>query len=163
MLTGVAGRLQVISAAKQPVFIIDYAHTPDALENALLAIKDHFHGRVWCVIGCGGDRDIQKRPKMAAIAEANASYVVLTSDNPRSELPMAIVEDMLAGMQNPAKAKVELDREAAIVYAWQHASPLDVILVAGKGHENYQLIGNRKLPFSDKAVVERLLREANHV
>ena len=164
LIHGVAGRLQVIRAGNQPVFVIDYAHTPDALENVLLAIKAHFHGRLWCVMGCGGDRDKQKRSKMAAIAEANAEQVVLTNDNPRSESPQAIVQDMQAGMRYPDKAMVELDREAAIVFAYQHAAPTDVILVAGKGHENYQLIGDKKLPFSDQAVIERILKkEAQHV
>lgn len=161
-LSGVAGRLQAITAPQQPVFIVDYAHTPDALENALCAIKDHFDGRIWCVMGCGGDRDKHKRPKMAAIAEAMAQHVVLTNDNPRSESPMAIINDMLAGMHQPEKVKIELDREAAIVYASQHASSGDVIVVAGKGHETYQQIGDRKLPFSDKAIIDRLLSEAAH-
>lgn len=163
LISGIAGRLQVLRAARQPVFVIDYAHTPDALENVLLAIKAHFAGELWCVLGCGGDRDSQKRPKMAAIAETHANHVVITNDNPRSESPLAIVQDMLAGTRHPDRAKVELDREAAIMFAYQHAVAGDVILVAGKGHENYQLIGDKKLPFSDQAVIERILNEAQHV
>lgn len=163
IIQSVAGRLQVITAAALPVFVIDYAHTPDALENVLLAIKSHFHGRIWCVMGCGGDRDKQKRPKMAAIAEQHAYKVVMTNDNPRSEAPEAIVQDMLAGMSDANKAVVEFDREAAIRYAATHATQGDIVLIAGKGHEDYQIIGERKLPFSDKAVVDKFIAGVQHV
>ncbi len=162
-IQAVAGRLQVITARKLPVFVIDYAHTPDALENVLLAIKHHFRGHIWCVLGCGGDRDKQKRPKMAAIAEQHAYRVVITNDNPRSESPLAIVQDMLAGMRDASKAVIELDREAAIIHAARHAAVDDIVLIAGKGHEDYQIIADRKLPFSDKAVVDKVIAEVNHV
>jgi len=163
VIQSVAGRLEVLSANGSPVFVIDYAHTPDALENVLLAIRDHFRGRIWCVIGCGGDRDKQKRPKMAAIAEQHAYRVVLTNDNPRSESPEGIVQDMLAGMHTASDAVIEYDREAAIRYAAAQATQDDIVLVAGKGHEDYQIIGDRKLPFSDRAVIEKLLQEVTDV
>ncbi len=160
-LDGIEGRLEVIGETGKPVFVIDYAHTPDALEQAIEAIQQHFKGNIWCVVGCGGDRDRQKRPAMGAIAERYADRVVITSDNPRTESPQVIADNMLAGMEKPDSAVVELDRKLAIQYAFENANDTDVILVAGKGHEDYQIIGNQKYPFSDKAIIKTLLQEGS--
>jgi UDP-N-acetylmuramoyl-L-alanyl-D-glutamate--2,6-diaminopimelate ligase len=132
--------------------VIDYAHTPDAVAQAvqaLLPLVKSRGGELTCVLGCGGDRDAAKRPLMAAAAEQYAQHVVLTSDNPRSEDPQTIVNQMLTGLQNAAKAKVIVDRAQAIAQAVQHAHAHDVVLVAGKGHEDYQEISGVKYPFSD--------------
>ena len=132
-----------------PLIVVDYAHTPDALEQALSSLREHTEGNLWCVFGCGGDRDKRKRSQMGAIAENRADYIVLTNDNPRSEDPASIIEDIRKGISDSAQLKVESDRHNAIHYAIQQAHAGDVILIAGKGHENYQLIGNTKYPFND--------------
>ncbi|MFC3033055.1 UDP-N-acetylmuramoyl-L-alanyl-D-glutamate--2,6-diaminopimelate ligase [Pseudoalteromonas fenneropenaei] len=159
-LSPVAGRMQAFSAMQQPTCVVDYAHTPDALAQALKALQQHVPGKVTCVFGCGGDRDKGKRPQMAAIAEQYADTVVITSDNPRSEDPQAIINDVLAGLKHPERAFVEADRGAAIRLAIQHADADSVVLVAGKGHEDYQIIGNQVLPFCDRSWVQQLLAEA---
>jgi UDP-N-acetylmuramoyl-L-alanyl-D-glutamate--2,6-diaminopimelate ligase len=141
----------------QPLVIIDYAHSPDALAKALAAVRAHCRGAIWCVFGCGGDRDPGKRPQMGAIAETHAEHVVLTNDNPRSEDPARIVTDILGGMRAPEHAIVERDRSAAIGLALREAGPGDAVLIAGKGHEDYQIIGAQRLTFSDRAVVTELL------
>lgn len=134
--------------------VIDYAHTPDALEKTLSALRQVAHergGELWCVFGCGGDRDPGKRGQMGAIAQM-AEHVLVTSDNPRSEDPHAIIEKILAGMdaRHPASTLQTVeDRAAAILLAIKHAAKADVILLAGKGHEAYQEIKGKKLPFSD--------------
>jgi len=143
--------------AERPLVIIDYAHSPDALAKALAAVRAHCGGEIWCVFGCGGDRDPGKRPQMGAIAEAHAEHVILTNDNPRSEDPARIVTDILGGMRAPEHAVVERDRRAAITDAVQAAGPRDAVLIAGKGHEDYQIIGAQRLTFSDRAVVAELL------
>ena len=135
-----------------PLVLVDYAHTPDALEKALVALQPLAgarQGRLWCVVGCGGDRDPIKRPLMAAVAEREADAVVLTSDNPRSEDPRAILAQMLAGLSDRAAAQVLPDRAEAIVRAVTRANPQDVVLIAGKGHEDYQEIQGVRRPFSD--------------
>ncbi len=161
------GRLEVFRAAGDaPLAVIDYAHTPDGLERALRAIRAshspwHSHGgRVLCVFGCGGDRDRGKRPMMGAIAEALADRVLVTSDNPRGESPSAIIHQILSGMRAPRRAAVEPDRAQAIARAFAEARPGDVVLVAGKGHEDYQEIAGERRPFSDREVVRRLLGSA---
>jgi len=148
------GRMQQIGGADAPLVVIDYAHTPDALEKALSALRQVAHergGQLWCVFGCGGDRDPGKRPQMGAIAQM-AEHVLVTSDNPRSEEPRAIIEQIVAGMDphhpNSQYQAIE-DRAAAILSAVKHAGKPDVILLAGKGHEPYQEIKGRKMPFSD--------------
>ncbi len=161
-LFGIDGRMEVIRTANSPAFIIDYAHTPDALESVLKTIREHFSGQVYCVFGCGGDRDVQKRPAMASIAELHADQVILTNDNPRTEPPVRIVADLLSGMKDPDQAIVELDRAEAIRKAYQQATVDDVILVAGKGHETYQVFGTQSIDFSDKAVVRELIGEDEH-
>ncbi|MYM65878.1 UDP-N-acetylmuramoyl-L-alanyl-D-glutamate--2,6-diaminopimelate ligase [Pseudoduganella sp. FT55W] len=148
------GRMQQVGGHEAPLIVIDYAHTPDALEKTLAALRPVANdrgGQLWCVFGCGGDRDPGKRPQMGKIAQA-ADHVLVTSDNPRSEDPHAIIEQILAGMDqnNPASTVQTLDdRAAAILSAIKHAGKPDVILLAGKGHEPYQEIKGKKLPFSD--------------
>jgi UDP-N-acetylmuramoyl-L-alanyl-D-glutamate--2,6-diaminopimelate ligase len=152
-LSPVPGRMeQVPTTGDQPLVLVDYAHTPDALEKALQALQPLARergGALWCVIGCGGDRDASKRPLMAAAAEREAQHPVLTSDNPRSEDPLAILAQMRAGLVRPDAARIDPDRAAAIARAVQDAAAHDVVLIAGKGHEDYQDIMGVKKPFSD--------------
>ena len=152
-VTPVPGRMQrVPGRATAPEVVVDYAHTPDALEKALGALKPLAAargGRLWCVFGCGGNRDASKRPLMGAIAEKLADHVVATSDNPRDEAPAVILAQILAGVVGHDDVCVFEDRREAIGYAVQSAAETDVILLAGKGHEDYQEIRGRKLPFSD--------------
>jgi UDP-N-acetylmuramoyl-L-alanyl-D-glutamate--2,6-diaminopimelate ligase len=160
----VAGRMEAHGVQGQPCVVIDYAHTPDALEQALKTLRSHLpsQGQLWCVFGCGGDRDKGKRPLMGQIAEHQADVVIITDDNPRSEDHQAIVNDILAGCLQPETIRVELDRKAAIQYAVSHASPEDIVLVAGKGHEAYQEIEQVKYPFSDTQVVSDALGEVSN-
>ena len=151
---GVSGRLQVIKCSNGVIAVIDYAHTPDALQHALLALREHCRAHLWCVFGCGGDRDRGKRPLMAKIAERYSDEVVITSDNPRHEDPMAIISEIIEGLSSPDKAKVEVDRRLAIEYALRSAKAGDVVLIAGKGHETYQQIGDERLPFNDVEIVK---------
>jgi UDP-N-acetylmuramoyl-L-alanyl-D-glutamate--2,6-diaminopimelate ligase len=137
--------------------VVDYAHTPDALEKALLALRVHCTGKLWAIFGCGGDRDTGKRPMMAEIGERLADQVILTDDNPRSESPRAIVEDMLAGMQTPSLAVVEHERFKALQYALANSEPHDIILLAGKGHEDYQVLANETVHYSDRESAQQLL------
>lgn len=156
-LTTVPGRMQRLGADGQPAVVVDYAHTPDALEQVLRALRPHVVGQLHCVFGCGGDRDAGKRPLMGAVAEANADRVVITDDNPRSESGDVIVQQIMAGMQSAATTTVVRDRAQAIAQTIQRASAGDVVLVAGKGHEDYQLIGDLRLPFSDVEQVRKAL------
>ena len=141
-----------------PLVVVDYAHTPDALEQALSSLRAHTVGRLTCVFGCGGERDTGKRPQMAAIAERLADRVIVTDDNPRNEDGDAIVRDIVAGLDAPARATVQRDRAAAIAAAIADAGADDVVLVAGKGHEPYQDVGGVKHPFDDAAVARDCLR-----
>ncbi len=143
---------RVPAADELPAVYIDYAHTPQALDAALKALRPHCKGALWCVFGCGGDRDPGKRPQMGRIAETRADHVVITSDNPRGESPAAIIEAIVAGLNKPERATVLEDRAAAIAWAIGAAGPGDVILIAGKGHEDYQLIGDESIDFSDFGV-----------
>ncbi|MGL5006198.1 MAG: UDP-N-acetylmuramoyl-L-alanyl-D-glutamate--2,6-diaminopimelate ligase [Plesiomonas sp.] len=156
-LQPVCGRMEVFTAPARPTVLVDYAHTPDALEKALEAARLHCHGRLWCVFGCGGDRDRGKRPLMGAIAEQLADCVVITDDNPRTEEPQAIVADILTGLLNPASAQVIAGRAEAVTAVIMNARADDVVLIAGKGHEDYQIIGQRKFDYSDRETVARLL------
>ncbi|WP_246606690.1 UDP-N-acetylmuramoyl-L-alanyl-D-glutamate--2,6-diaminopimelate ligase [Novilysobacter antarcticus] len=135
-----------------PLVVVDFAHTPDALEQALASLRDHATGRLWCVFGCGGERDRGKRPQMAAIAQAGADAVVVTDDNPRHEDGDAIVADILAGFADPSGVVVLRDRAAAIAHAISHAAADDIVLIAGKGHEPDQDIAGVKHPFDDTQV-----------
>ncbi len=155
-LSTVPGRMQCLGGGDKPLVVVDYAHTPDALEKALLALREHTEQKLWCVFGCGGDRDAGKRPLMGQIAEAHSDHIVITNDNPRSENPKTITDEILKGIKNSAVI-VEHDRKRAIAYALQHAKPGDVILIAGKGHETYQQIGDTRTHFSDAEEVALLL------
>jgi len=154
------GRMEMLTAPGKPLVIVDYAHTPDALEKALHAIRAHCSGKIWCVFGCGGERDRGKRPLMGAIAEAHADGVIVTDDNPRGEDGEVIVAAILDGMKNPERAHVERDRAAAIELAIRSAQPGDAVLVAGKGHEDYQIIGATTRAFSDRDVALAALRRS---
>jgi UDP-N-acetylmuramyl-tripeptide synthetase len=159
-LLAVPGRMERIALPGRPVVAIDYAHTPDALDKALQALQPMAQqrgGKLWCVFGCGGDRDPTKRPVMAAVAEKNADRVVVTSDNPRSEKPEAIISQILLGLSHHQCVQVEADRARAIAQTVATAAPQDVILLAGKGHEDYQEITGVKHPFSDQDHARRAL------
>ena len=153
---------QVVATHTGPLVLVDYAHTPDALEKALQALQplaQQRGGALWCVMGCGGDRDASKRPLMAAVAERDAQHAVLTSDNPRSEDPLRILQQMVAGLSHPEQALVEADRARAIALAVQRADARDVVLIAGKGHEDYQEVLGVKRPFSDLAQARTALAQ----
>ncbi|GMR20752.1 MAG: UDP-N-acetylmuramoyl-L-alanyl-D-glutamate--2,6-diaminopimelate ligase [Gammaproteobacteria bacterium] len=155
----VLGRMECFRASNtQPMVIVDYAHTPDALYQALESVREHCTGELWCVFGCGGDRDKGKRHEMGAIADQYADRVVVTNDNPRTEDPDTIINSIVAAMKH--KPVIEKQRRTAIQYAVTHARPDDAVLVAGKGHENYQIIGTEKILYSDRQTVLDLLREA---
>ncbi|MDG4549671.1 MAG: UDP-N-acetylmuramoyl-L-alanyl-D-glutamate--2,6-diaminopimelate ligase [Candidatus Contendobacter sp.] len=148
------GRMERLGGGPgEPLVVVDYAHTPHALEQALTALREHGGGRLWCVFGCGGDRDPGKRPLMGAAAERLADRIIVTDDNPRTEHPERIVAGILAGMRRPAAARIVQDRRAAILGALAEAETDDLVLIAGKGHEDYQIVGTERLPFSDRAVV----------
>ena len=151
------GRMQYSGGGELPLAIIDYAHTPDALDKALQAARTRTTGRLWCVFGCGGERDAGKRPQMGRIAESLADQVIVTDDNPRGEDPGLITAAILAGMQQPARAHVIHERAAAIGSALRAARAGDVVLVAGKGHEDWQWQGGVRRPFSDATVVRDAL------
>ena len=155
----VAGRMQSFGCDKTPLVVVDFAHTPDALEQALTSLRQHTKGDLWCVFGCGGDRDQGKRALMGAVAQAQADKIVLTNDNPRSENAEKIVTDIKSGMNKFEKVLIELDRHIAIHTAIQQAKAGDVVLVAGKGHEKYQIIGEEKYSFSDIDEVKKQLEE----
>ena len=155
-LTAPPGRMQRV-AMEGPAVFIDYAHTPDALESALRALRPHCRGRLWCVFGCGGDRDAGKRPQMGEVAERRSDRVVITSDNPRGESPLAIIENIVSGLTRPGEATVIEDRAAAIAWAIDRAANEDVVLVAGKGHETYQETGGKRVAFSDLTVARKAL------
>lgn len=152
----VPGRMERIGGRPgQPLAVIDYAHTPHALEQALCALREHGgERRLSCVFGCGGDRDPGKRPLMGATAERLADRVIVTDDNPRTEDPERIIRQILHGMTDPAAVTVIRDRRAAIVHALAEAQAGDLVLIAGKGHEDYQIVGTERLPFSDRATAQ---------
>ena len=152
------GRLERFGGANGVRVVVDYAHTPDALANALTALRPHVAGDLICVFGCGGDRDSGKRPEMAREAEKLADRVVVTDDNPRSEDPRAIAQDILAGFSDSAQVSVIHDRAEAIQSAIRSATPNDLVLIAGKGHEAYQEIAGQKYPFSDAEQVRHILK-----
>jgi UDP-N-acetylmuramoyl-L-alanyl-D-glutamate--2,6-diaminopimelate ligase len=161
IMRAVPGRMNCISGEPgQPVVVVDYAHTPDALEQALRALRAHLYGRLVCVFGCGGERDSGKRPMMAKVAESLADRIVLTTDNPRGEDPGVIFQEMIAGLNDRTAVQVVEDRAAAIRQAIMECSSGDIILVAGKGHEAWQEKNGRKIPFSDEAEVHAALEEA---
>ena len=152
-LQPVSGRMQRYAIDSKSVFI-DYAHTPDALIQVLNSLRQHFSAPIWCVFGCGGDRDRGKRPEMGAAAAKYADHIIITNDNPRHETPETIIAEIQAGIETTKSVHVEADRRLAIEFVLQHAKPHSVILIAGKGHEDYQLIGDKTLPFSDAEVIK---------
>lgn len=155
------GRMEVVST--RPLVVVDYAHTPDALENALKTLKDFQEktssGRLFVVFGCGGDRDPYKRPIMGEIAARYAYGIFITSDNPRHENPNQIIDEIVAGIPLSTKMMSIVDRKLAIMSCLEEALPEDIILIAGKGHENYQIIGDQKNYFSDQEIVKRFFKE----
>ena len=155
-IPGVAGRFEVVTT--KPTVIVDYAHTPDGLENVLKAAREITpkDGKLICIFGCGGDRDATKRPKMGKIAEDLADKVIITSDNPRSENPQQIITDILAGFRSTSEVIVEPDRELAIKEAYKIANVNDVVLVAGKGHEDYQILADETIHFDDREKVREI-------
>jgi UDP-N-acetylmuramoyl-L-alanyl-D-glutamate--2,6-diaminopimelate ligase len=150
------GRLEPVQ--QEPFLVlVDYAHTDDALEKALATVREVTRGSVHLVFGCGGDRDRTKRPRMGAVAARRADHVVITNDNPRSESPQRIVEEILSGLDR-SRCVVQLDRRAAIREAIAAARPGDAVLIAGKGHETYQIVGGDVFPFDDAAVAREELK-----
>ncbi len=158
----VAGRMERFGGERQPLVVVDYAHTPDALKSVLEALRGHCKGRLWCLFGCGGERDRGKRAEMGAIAEGLADYTIVTNDNPRSEVPRDIIAEILGGMSSEHHVYVIEERHEAIRRAVSLAREGDVVLVAGKGHERYQEIGSEKLPFSDIDEVCEQLQRRGH-
>ena len=160
-IAGAPGRFQAVDEGQPFTLLVDYAHTPDSLQNVLRAARSLGDGRLICVFGCGGDRDRGKRPQMGRIACELADVVIVTSDNPRSEEPQAIVEEILAGCSGPAAVESPIDRREAIQRALELAAPGDVVLIAGKGHEQGQEFADGlKLPFDDVEVARGALRAA---
>ncbi|MDF7671218.1 UDP-N-acetylmuramoyl-L-alanyl-D-glutamate--2,6-diaminopimelate ligase [Orbaceae bacterium ESL0721] len=162
-LKPICGRMELIHAQNRPIVIVDYAHTPDALQKALQASRMHCKGDLWVIFGCGGDRDSGKRALMGQVAERYADKVILTNDNPRTENEMAILDDIKKGLSdnsdNLQKVQVIPDRAKAIEAALKQAREDDLILIAGKGHEDYQIIGKTKYHYSDQETVKKLLEE----
>lgn len=154
-VSAVPGRMECLNREGCPAVVIDYAHTPDALEKALLAARKHCQRQLWVVFGCGGDRDTGKRAEMAAVAEQLADNIVVTSDNPRTENPDVIINMIMQGFAAADQVVVSSERESAISTAIQTAGPDDLILIAGKGHEDYQDIMGVKYPFSDKEIANK--------
>lgn len=160
--TGIDGRFELVHGGQNFMVIVDYAHTPDALANVLRTVSDFKRGRSIVVFGCGGDRDKSKRPLMGEIAGSLADFVIVTSDNPRNEDPELIIEDILGGIKQQTNTYlVEIDRAKAIAQAIRWAQPNDVVLIAGKGHETYQQIGDRKIHFDDRKVALNAIKEVS--
>jgi len=159
---GVPGRMERVQLegveARLPAVLVDYAHTPDGLESALNACRPFAAGKLICVFGCGGDRDRTKRPLMGGIAARLADQVVVTSDNPRTEEPQRILEDVVAGIPAGTALQVQADRAVAIAQAIAAAGVDDLVLIAGKGHEDYQILGTTKVHFDDREEAEKALR-----
>lgn len=158
-LPGVPGRFEKVDCGQKFNVIVDYAHSPDSLKKALLSARDITVGRLICVFGCGGDRDRGKRPLMGEAAGCYADQVIVTSDNPRHEDPEAIIAEILPGLARSSNSNIAVlsDRRQAIHHALENARPGDTVLIAGKGHETYQIVGDRVLPFDDREVVKEFL------
>lgn len=156
LLKAVVGRMEIFASPNLATSVVDYAHTPDALENALKACRAHCDGSLHVVFGCGGDRDKGKRSLMGAVAETYADHVVLTNDNPRTELPETIVNDIIVGCKFPKKINVILARKQAVINTIEESSINDMILFAGKGHEDYIIIGNEKIAYNERELVQSI-------
>ena len=163
-LQGAVGRMQRVPSANG-CFIVDYAHTPDALSQVLASLKTHCKGQLWAVFGCGGDRDAGKRPLMAQAGLAGADKIVLTADNPRTEDPNLILQDMQAGMTRAQyeRTHIEPARQTAIEYAVKQAAPADIVVIAGKGHETYQEINHVRYDFDDSVILQHALKQAGRL
>lgn len=163
-LQGAVGRMQRVPS-NDGCFIVDYAHTPDALSQVLASLKTHCKGQLWAVFGCGGDRDAGKRPLMAQAGLAGADKVVLTADNPRTEDPNLILQDMQAGMTRAQyeRTHIEPARQTAIEYAVKQAAPADIVVIAGKGHETYQEINHVRYDFDDSVILQHALKQAGRL
>lgn len=159
VVRGVPGRMEYFGTAESARIFVDYSHTPDALQQALMSLREKCTGKLVCVFGCGGDRDKGKRPEMGKVAETYADCVILTSDNPRTESPESIIGDIQSGMSGLVPVVIHSDRAIAIHDAISSASKEDIVLIAGKGHETYQEIMSKKLPFSDRQLVRNLLEK----
>jgi UDP-N-acetylmuramoyl-L-alanyl-D-glutamate--2,6-diaminopimelate ligase len=158
-LTPIPGRMEkFVGGTERAAAVVDFAHTEQALRACLAAAREHCSGKLWCVFGCGGDRDQGKRPGMGRAVEELADRVIITDDNPRNEAAQSIVADILAGMERADDACVVHNRQAAIEYALSQAAAGDLVVIAGKGHEQEQIIGNTRRPFSDRHLVERILQ-----
>jgi UDP-N-acetylmuramoyl-L-alanyl-D-glutamate--2,6-diaminopimelate ligase len=158
-VVGVDGRFEPVDEGQNFTVIVDYAHTPDSLENVLNTVKEFSEGNIYVVVGCGGDRDKTKRPLMAKLASQLGDYVILTSDNPRSEDPDEILKDMAAGLTDQSDNTSIVDRKEAINFAIKRAKAKDVVIIAGKGHETYQIIGKQRNHFDDRIVASEAIRE----
>jgi UDP-N-acetylmuramoyl-L-alanyl-D-glutamate--2,6-diaminopimelate ligase len=154
-LLPVTGRMETFTATGKPTAVVDYAHTPDGLEKALLSSRAHCPGELWVVFGCGGDRDKGKRAIMGSIAEQYADHIVLTNDNPRSEEPEHITADIRQGITSAAKVEVIINREQAVISALSQAKANDMVLCAGKGHEDYLIIGEQTIAYHEREVVRK--------
>jgi len=156
----VPGRSEIVETDTPYTVIIDYAHKPDGLEKILTAIRQYAKGRIITLFGCGGDRDKEKRPMMGRIAGELSDYVIITSDNPRSENPLEIIEQAEAGIKSTGCDYICIEnRRDAIKYALKTANPDDIVVLAGKGHETYQVLKDRTIPFDERDIVAELLRE----
>jgi len=156
-IRSVDGRVEIIAEDDKPVVVVDYAHTEQGLSAVCHSMRDHFSGVIWCVFGCGGDRDRSKRPLMAKAAEKYADKIIVTTDNPRHEDPQSIVDEVLTGFSSLENVEAILDRRQAIDIAITNAQPGDVVLLAGKGHETSQIVGDVHIAFDDRRVARELL------
>jgi len=155
---GISGRFEVLDTKTEYTVIVDYAHTPDGLENILNTVKEFAKGRIVTLFGCGGDRDKGKRPQMGEIAGRYSDFCIITSDNPRSEEPMSIIRDIEKGIQKTNCEYICIEnRKEAIQYALEHGEKDDVIILAGKGHETYQQLKDKTIHFDEKEIVAELL------
>ena len=157
---GIKGRAEIVPTETPYTVVIDYAHTPDGLLNILSTFKDCPKNRLVCVFGCGGDRDKTKRPIMGEVASRNADYVIVTSDNPRSEEPLSIIKDIVSGMKNTVTPyKIIVNRAEAIKFALDNAKEGDIIILAGKGHETYQILDYGTIHLDEREIVADILKE----
>ncbi|CUS47398.1 MAG: UDP-N-acetylmuramoyl-L-alanyl-D-glutamate--2,6-diaminopimelate ligase MurE [Idiomarinaceae bacterium HL-53] len=161
-LRAVPGRMETYRFAHGALAIVDYAHTPDALHHVLSAARKHCTGKLWCVFGCGGDRDRGKRPQMGQVAAQLADRVVVTDDNPRTEPPQQIIDDIISGMPHGIAVEAMPGRSQAVKCALERAGAQDVVVIAGKGHETYQIIGTRSVDYDERAYVQQLAEELAH-
>lgn len=157
LLNPVIGRMETFRSAGYPLVLVDYAHTPDALEQVLQAARRHCRGKLWCVFGCGGDRDRGKRPQMGQVAAHFADVIVVTDDNPRTEEPLTIIQDILTGIPSGTQVHASTGRSETVLQTIKNAAAEDVVLLAGKGHENYQIIGTTVVDYDERQWVNSIL------